>query len=62
MLLAILMVNKLLELFTKKSFKKEIKKEFTAEKVFKRKGDKLCGKLKGYNNSFNSWIEKQDIV
>ena len=28
----------------------------------KRKGNKLFVKLKGYDNSFNSWIDKKDIV
>ena len=28
------------------------------EKVIKRKGDKLYIKWKGYDNSFNSWIDK----
>ena len=28
----------------------------------KRKGDKLYVKWKGYDNSFNSWIDKKDIV
>ena len=37
-------------------------KEFRIEKVIKRKGDKLYVKWKGYNNSFNSWIDKKDIV
>ena len=37
-------------------------KEFRIEKVIKRKGDKLYVKWKGYNNSFNSWIDKRDIV
>ena len=27
-----------------------------------RKGDKLYVKWKGYNNWFNSWIDKKDIV
>ena len=36
--------------------------EFRIEKVFKRKGDKLYVKRKGYHNSFNSWINKKDIV
>ena len=31
------------------------------EKVIKKKGDKLYVKWKGYNNSFNSWIDKKDI-
>ena len=36
-------------------------KEVRIEKVLKRKGDKLYIKWKGYNNSFNSWIDKKDI-
>ena len=32
------------------------------EKVIKRKLDKLYIKWKGYDNSFNSWIAKQDNV
>ena len=36
--------------------------EFKVEKVFKRKGDKLYAKWKGYDNSFNSWVDKKDIV
>ena len=28
----------------------------------KRKGDKLYVKWKGQDNSFNSWIDKKDIV
>ena len=37
-------------------------KEFRIEKVLKKKGNKLYVKWKGYNNSFNSWIDKKDIV
>ena len=33
--------------------------EFRIEKVFKRKGDKIYFKWKGYDNSFNSWIDKK---
>ena len=36
--------------------------EFRIEKVIKRKGDKLYVKWKGYDNLFNSWIDKKDIV
>ena len=36
--------------------------EFRIEKVIKRKGDKLYRKWKGFDNSFNSWIGKKDIV
>ena len=37
-------------------------KEFIIEKVLKKKGDKLYVKWKGYDNSFNSCIDKKDIV
>ena len=37
-------------------------KEFRVEKVLKKKGDKLYVKWKGYDNSFNSWIDKKDII
>ena len=37
-------------------------KEFRIEKIIKRKGDELYVKLKGCNKSFNSWINKKDIV
>ena len=30
--------------------------------VLKRKGDELYVKWKGYVNSFNSWINKKDIL
>ena len=37
-------------------------KEFRIEKVLKRKDDKLYVKWEGYDNSFNSWIDKKDLV
>ena len=37
-------------------------KEFRIEKVIKRKSDKLYVKWKGYDNSFNRWIDKKYIV
>ena len=36
--------------------------EFRIEKIIKKKGTKLYVKWRGYNNSFNSWIDKKDIV
>ena len=45
--------------FYKKKLQKTNQKEFRVEKVIKRKGDKLYVKWKGYNNSFNSWIDKK---
>ena len=32
------------------------------EKVTKRNGNKLHVKWKGYDNSFNSWIDKKDLI
>ena len=48
--------------FYEKELQKTNQKEFRKEKVLKRKGDKLYIKWKGYDNSFNSWINKKDIV
>ena len=36
--------------------------EFRIEKVIKRKCDKLYVNWKGYDNSFNSWIDKKHKV
>ena len=48
--------------FDKKQLQKTNQKEFRIEKVVKRKGDKLYVKWKGYDNSFNSWINEKDLV
>ena len=48
--------------FYEKELQKTNQKEFRIEKVLKRKGDKLYVKWKGYDNSFNSWIDKKDLV
>ena len=45
-----------------KSLEHFMKKNCRIEKVIKRKGDKLYVKWKGYDNSFNSWIDKKDLV
>ena len=49
-------------IFYEKELQKTNQKEFRIEKVIKRKGDKLYVKWKGYDNSFNSWIDKKDLV
>ena len=36
--------------------------ELRIEKVIKKKENKLYVKWKGYDNSFNSWIDKKDLV
>ena len=48
--------------FYEKELQKTNQKGFRIEKVIKRKGDKLYVKWKGYDNSFNSWIDKKDLV
>ena len=54
------------EEITGKSYGKELQKidkqEFRTKKVIEKKGDKLYAKWKGYDNSFNSWIDKKDLV
>ena len=46
----ILMEKKLMELFTRKNCKKQIKKSLELKKIIKRRGDKLYIKWKGDNN------------
>ena len=36
--------------------------EFRIEKVIKKKENKVYVKWKGYDSSFNSWIDKKDLV
>ena len=48
--------------FYEKKLQKIDQQEFRIEKVVKKKDDKLYVKWKGYDNSFNSWIDKKDIV
>ena len=46
----------------KKKKKEKIKKEFRIKNLIRRKGNKLFDKWKDYDNSFNSPIDKRDIV
>ena len=48
--------------FYENELKNTDQNEFRIEKVLKEKVDKLYVKWKGYDNSFNSWIDKKDIV
>ena len=48
--------------FYEKELQKTNQKEFRIEKVLEKKGDKLYVKWKCYDNSFNSWIDKKDLV
>ena len=47
--------------FYEKELRKTNQQKFRIEKVIKRKGNKLYVKWKGYDNSSNSWIDKNDV-
>ena len=46
--------------FYEKELQKANQKEFRVEKEIKRKDDKTYVKWKGYTNSFDSWIDKNN--
>ena len=48
--------------FYEKELQKIDQQEFRIEKVIKKNGDKLYVKLNGYDNSFNSRIDKKNLV
>ena len=48
--------------FYEKELQKTNQQEFRIEKVIKKKGDKLYVKWKGHDSSFNSWIDKKDLI
>ena len=48
--------------FYEKELEKTSQEEFRIEKVIKRKDDKIYVKWKGYDNSCNSWNDKNDII
>ena len=48
--------------FYEKELQKTSQEEFRIEKVLKTKGDRLYVKWKGYDNQFNRWINKKDLI
>ena len=56
------MGKKLMEFFYELELRKQNQGKIRIEKVIKGKGNKLYVIWKGYDNSFNSWIDKKDIV
>ena len=48
--------------FYEKELQKTNQKEFRIEKVIKREGDRLYVKWIGYDSSFNSWIDKKNLL
>ena len=49
-------------MFLAKELRKTNQKELRIEKICKRKGNEFYVKWKGYNNSLNSWIDKEDVI
>ena len=54
--------EEIIGIFYEKELQKTNQKEFRVEKVLRKKDNQLYVKWKGYNNSFNSWIDKKDLV
>ena len=54
--------EEIIETFYEGELQKTNQQEFRIEKVIKSKGDKVYVKWKCYDNSFNSWINKNDLV
>ena len=48
--------------FYEKELQKTNQEEFRIKKIIKRKDNKLYVKWKGYDCSFNSWIDNKDII
>ena len=48
--------------FYEEKLQKNSQEKFRIEKVVKRKGDKLYVKQKGYDSSFNSCINKKNLI
>ena len=57
-----LTVEKIAGTFQAKELQKKNQKEFRVEKIITRRGKKLYVKWKGYDNSFNIWIDEKDLV
>ena len=54
--------EEIMECFHEIKLQKIDQQEFRIEKVIKKKRNKLYVKLKGYDNSFNTWIDKKGLV
>ena len=54
--------EEIIGIFYEKGLQKTNQHEFRIEKIIKGKGDELYVKWKGYDSSFNSWINEKDIA
>ena len=48
--------------FCENELQKLVKENLEYKKYLKKKGDKVYVKWKGYDNRFNSWIDKKDLI
>ena len=55
-------VEEIIGTFYQKELQKTNQQEFRIEKILQRKGYNLYVKWKDYDNSFNSWTDKKDLV
>ena len=51
-------------LFMNKNYKKQIfkKNEYIIEKILKTEGNQAYVKWRGYDSSFNSWVDKNTVT
>ena len=54
--------EQIIGIFYEKELQKTNQEKFRTDKINKRKGNKLYVKWKGYDSSFNSWIDKKGII
>ena len=54
--------EKIIGTFYENELQKTNQQEFRIEKVIRKKCDKFYLNWKGYGSSFNSWIDKKDLV
>ena len=54
--------KEIIGIFFEKELQKTNPEEFRIEKVIKKKGNQLYVKWKGYDNSFNCWVDKKDVI
>ena len=64
LMISIISINdeEIIGILYEKELQKTNQQEFRIEQAIKRKGDKLYVKWKGYDNPFNSQIDKKDLV
>ena len=53
--------EEIIETFYENELHKTNQQEFRIKKITERKRNELYVKLKGHDNSFNNWIDKNDI-